>query len=537
MAISTEDIKKLGGGKTAVILGVAAMAVAALVVFFLWNQGPEYHVLFSQLSPEDSGAIIEKLKEKRIPYRVEGSGISVPAEKLYETRMELAGEGLPQGGGIGFEIFDKTSFGVTDFVQKVNYKRALQGELARTISQIKEVESARVHLAMPEKGVFLDEQKRARASIIVKLKPGKSLGPGQVSSIVHLVANSFENLKPEDVTVVDTSGRMWTKGAGGDGAAGLSATQLDYKRTLEKDIETRIQTMLEKTVGANKVVARVSADVETKQIERTEETYDPNSQVIRSEQRNKEKSSGTAMAIGVPGVLSNLPNTNNQNPQVASAPAPPQAQKQDEVINYEISKVTSHVVEPVGSVKRLTVSVLVDGTYETAKAADGKETRKYNPRTEEDITRFTNMVKGAVGFSETRGDLITVVSTPFEVDFTEAAAAASLDAEKAPFVQSFLLPLLPTIIKYLSIALIAFFAIFFIMRPIIKRLTEENAALESIQRTLPNGLEGLHGLPAGQNELAIGAGIAGESLDQLKKAVKENPQQVAMVLKGWIKEK
>src|SRR5574337_323069 len=260
-----EYFKKLGSGRTTVLLGGAALVVAAAVAFLIFNRSPEYHVLYSQLSPEDSGAVIEKLKEKRIPYSVDGAAISVPAEKVYETRMELAGAGLPQGGGVGFEIFDKAGFGVTDFVQKINYKRALQGELARTISQIKEIESARVHLALPEKGVFLEEQKKARASIIVKLKPGKTLSQGQVSSIVHLVANSSDNLRPEDVTVVDTSGRMWTKESDDDASLKLTASQLEYKRGLEKDIESRVQSMLEKAVGAGKVVARVSAEVDTKQ--------------------------------------------------------------------------------------------------------------------------------------------------------------------------------------------------------------------------------------------------------------------------------
>lgn len=527
-----EMFKNLGKGRIAVILGAAAFVVAALIVFALWNQGPEYQVLFANMSPEDSGSVIDKLKEKRIAYKVDGSAISVPADKVYETRMELAGEGLPQGGGIGYEIFDKTSFGVTDFVQKVNYKRALQGELARTISQIKEVESARVHMAMPEKGVFLEEQKKARASVILKLKPGKSLTQGQVSSIVHLVANSTENLRPEDITVVDTSGRMWTKATEDDNALRLSASQLEYKRSLEKDIESRVQTMLEKAVGSDKVVARVSVEVDNKHVERTEEKYDPEGQVVRSEQRNKEKTTGGTYALGIPGVMSNLPDTKNQNPN-ANNSTPAQSQKQDEVINYEISKVTSHVVEPNGGIKRLTIAVLVDGVYETAKDKDGKEVKSYKARTEEDINKFTEMVKGAVGFSKDRGDEITVVSAPFEPEFNEA----ELEMEKEPIIPP---NMMPTLIKYASMVIIALFAIIFLLRPIIKRLTQEKAALEAIQNNLHGALPqgGSMALGEGAAELALGPGSAStDSLDRVKKLVKENPQQVALVLKGWIKEK
>lgn len=520
-----ELINNLGKTK-ALLIGAGALVVSAMVVFLLFNKGPEYNVLFSQLSPEDSGAVIEKLKEMKVPYSVSGTVISVPSEKVYETRMELAGEGLPQGGGVGFEIFDKTSFGVTDFVQKVNYKRALQGELGRTISQIKEVEAARVHLALPEKGVFLDEQKKARASIILKLKSGKSLSQGQVSAIVHLVANSFENLRPEDVAVVDTTGKMWTKGADEEGATHLSASEIEYKRSLERDLETRVQTMIEKTVGVNKVVARVSAEVDTKRIERTEETYNPDGQVVRSEHRNKESTVGGVAALGVPGVLSNLPET--AEGQASRQTAPPRSNRSDEVINYEISKVVSHVVEPVGSIKRLTVAVLVDGNYEAVKDAEGKETRKYNARTEEEIAKYTEMIKGAVGFSQDRGDSISVVSTPFESEIMDT------EFEKPSVAQVYIMPMLPLIIKYASVAVIAVFLILFIIRPVVKRATEEKAALEAIQRSLPQGLG--KGLAAGA-EHALEAGEDMESMTRLKDVVKNNPQQVAMILKSWIKER
>lgn len=521
-----EQIKAFVKEKPMMVFGGAAIAAAIVAVLFLMNQGPEYQTLYTQLSAEDSGAVIEKLKEKRVPYKVDGQAISVPADKVYETRMELAGEGLPQGGGVGFEIFDKTAFGVTDFVQKVNYKRALQGELSRTITQIKEIETARVHLAIPEKGVFLEDKKKARASVIVKLKPGKQLTQGQVSSIVHLVANSADDLKPEDVAVVDTAGRMWTREAGEDSAMMLSATQLEYKRTLEKDYEHRVQSMLEKTVGADKVVARVAADVDTRHVERTEEKYDPDGQVVRSEQRNKETSVGGVAALGVPGVLSNMPET--AQPAKTGAGSPASSNRAGEVINYEISKVTSHVVEPTGALKRLTVSVLVDGTYAPAAAGaagapvDAKGA--YTPRTEEEITRFTEMVKAAVGYDEKRGDVITVVSTPFDPGVPEA----EIVPEKEPIVAP---ELVPVIIKYSTIALIAIFVIVFIVRPLMKRMTSEKLALEEIQKSMPalGGGADIAALEEGKRDI--------DSVERLKRVVRENPQQVAMVLKGWIKER
>lgn len=516
-----EQLKTFAREKPLIIFGGAALAVALVAVVLLMNQGPEYQSLYTQLSPEDSGAVIEKLKEKRVPYRVDGSTISVPADMVYETRMELAGEGLPQGGGVGFEIFDKTAFGVTDFVQKVNYKRALQGELGRTISQIKEIETARVHLALPEKGVFLDDQKKARASVIVKLKAGKQLTQGQVSSIVHLVANSTDNLKPEDVAVVDTAGRMWTREAGEDSAIMLSATQLEYKRSIEKDYEHRVQSMLEKAVGVDKVVARVAAEVDTRHVERTEERYDPDGQVVRSEQKSKESSLGGVGALGVPGVLSNMPETAQANKASMKA-SPPSSVRQNDIVNYEISKVTSHVVEPTGAIKRLTVSVLVDGTYQAASGAEGGS-KSYVPRTEEDLAKFTDMVKAAVGYNETRGDVITVVSTPFE--------QALVDSEIAAEAAQLLPPhLVPVVLKYATIIIITLLLVIFVLRPVLKRLTSEKEALDEIHRSMP--------ALGGGSELALEAGENDfDSVERLKRVVRENPQQVAMVLKGWIKEK
>lgn len=525
-----DEIKAFIGRRPAIALASAAALIAAVVVLILLNRGPEYQTLYTQLSDEDAGSVIERLREKRVPYKVDGGTISVPADSVYETRMELAGEGLPQGGGVGFEIFDKTSFGVTDFVQKVNYKRALQGELARTVAQIKEIESARVHLALPEKGVFLDDQKKARASVIVKLKPGKELGRGQVSSIVHLVANSTDNLRPEDVAVVDTAGRMWTREPG-DEALMLSGSQLEYKRSIERDLEQRLQSMLEKAVGVDKVVARVAAEIDTRHIETTEERFDPDSQVVRSEHRNKEKSIGATVPVGIPGVLSNLPETALDAAQAAAA-APAQTHRQDELINYEISKVTSRVVEPIGSLERLAVSVLVDGTYQAVKDPEGNETSVYSPRTDEELSKFTEMVKAAVGYEESRGDTVIVVSTPFDQS-GELAAAAALGAagEANEFIPAHLVPVL---MKYATAVLITFFILLFAVRPLIKRLTSEAAALADIQKKLPQALMAGGG-GTDLSESAVNSDR--DSVDRLKKTVKENPQQVAMVLKNWIKEK
>src|SRR5262249_4355538 len=286
--------------------------------------------------------------------------------------------------------------GVSDFVQKLNYRRALQGELARTIAQMPEIERARVHLATPERRLFSSDENRARASVVVSLRNGQARAKTQVNGIVHLVSSSVEGLQVRDVTVVDGHGRLLSSAAGSDDAAGLTGSQLEYQRTLEKDIETRIQTMLERIVGVNKAVVRVSSILDFRKIETTEERYDPNSQVVRSEQRGQEKASGVnGVSGGVPGVQSNVPEGASQEPAQTSSSA---NQTKNETVNYEISRTVSRVVESTGSIKQLSVAVLVDGMYEGAKASeDGKPVsdavKKYIARPEEDMKRIEEIVK------------------------------------------------------------------------------------------------------------------------------------------------
>ena len=285
-----------------IILIALAGSIAGLVAVGLWTQQPDMQVLFSNLAPDDAGAIVDKLKDSKVPYETSGGGttILVPSAQVHDLRLELAGQGLPHGGGVGFEIFDRSTLGMSEFVQKLNYRRALQGELARMIAQMPEVERARVHLAMPERRLFATEQDRARASVVLSLRGGQMLAKAQVQGIVHLVSSSVEGLQARDVTVVDGHGQLLSN-ASNDETAGLTGSQLEYQRTVEKDIETRIQSMLERIVGTNKAVVRVSSQLDFRKVETTEERFDPNGQVVRSEQRGQEKATGgNEQSGGVP---------------------------------------------------------------------------------------------------------------------------------------------------------------------------------------------------------------------------------------------
>ena len=501
-----------------IILLALAGSIAGLVAVTLWTQQPDMQVLFANLAVDDASGIIDKLKDAKVPYETANGGttVLVPSAQVHDLRLEMAGQGLPHGGGVGYEIFDRTTMGMSDFVQKLNYRRALQGELARTITQMPEVERARVHLAIPERRLFATEQDRARASVVVSLRASQTLSKAQIQGVVHLVSSSVEGLQARDVTVVDGHGNLLSN-TSSDESAGLSGTQMEYQRTLEKDIETRIQTMLERIVGVNKAVVRVSSVLDFRKIETTEERYDPNGQVVRSEQRGQEKSSGVNGASGgVPGVESNVPGgTEAEGGQTSSN----NNQTKNETVNYEISRTVSRIVEPTGTIKKLSVAVLVDGTYEGGgKAGEGgaDQPKKYVPRSEEEMKRIEEIVKKAMGYSTERQDQVEVVSIQFGLGAEEPAGGveAAPDASKAWMPYG----------RYAVGGVLFFLICFMVVRPLmVVRVQSAPAAGGGETPALPASV--------GQVEAAISGKQPGQILDMAK----NNPANTAVVVKQWLK--
>jgi flagellar M-ring protein FliF len=391
---------------TVAAVGLASMA--AVLGLAWWVQRPLFRPLFTNLSEQDAGAIVEALKAEKVPFELENGGraVLVPAERLYELRLSLAGRGLPEGGGVGFELFDRQTLGQTDFLQRLNYQLALQGELGRTISQLGGVESARVHVAIPERSLFVAEDRRPSASVVVRLAPGRTLSRAQIDGIVHLVASSIEGLQAEGVTVVDEAGRMLTPDRSVRDTTGASSAVLEYQSTVEHQLAERVEGMLAAVVGRDKAIARVAATLDFSRVERTEESWDPDRTAVRSQRTTREETSGPRLTGGTPGVQANL--TNDTNPVEGSAPG---SSRRDESQNYEISKVVSHTVAPVGAVKQLSVAVLIDGTY---SEEGGK--RVFKPRPQEELDRLRELVKNAVGFSEARGDKIEISSVAFQTE-------------------------------------------------------------------------------------------------------------------------
>ncbi|MCX5911553.1 MAG: flagellar basal-body MS-ring/collar protein FliF [Deltaproteobacteria bacterium] len=519
-------------------LAVGIVLLASVATFgslIYWNSTPDYQVLFSNLSQEDAGEMVAKLKEKKIPFELSpgGTSILVPKEKVYDVRLTLTAEGLPKGGGVGFEVFDRTSLGTTDFVQKLNYQRAMQGELARTIKQIKEVEQARVHIVTPKESLFVEEQKKSTASVFLKTRAGLSLSASQVEGIVHLVASAIEGLDPSHITVVDTSGRILSKRNDSSLIGQMTTNQLDYQRNLEEGYKRKVQGMLEEVLGLNKAIARVSADIDFQQVDITEERFDP-SGVVRSEQKNSERSSGNS-GVRAPETKSETPaeqpaarsRARAAAEPAAKAPAPApapfqtnQAERQNEIRNFEISKISKHIKNPVGSVKKLSVAVIVDGSYkEVADAKGGAKTRQFIARPPEEMEKLENIVKTATGYDESRGDQIEVVSMPFSWAVTEEEPKT---APGIPWKEYLLVAYKPVVSLILAVLFI-----FFVVRPLLKR-----------KGYAPGEAPLLPGNPA-PALAAEGAPAlrAGDIREQTLQFAQGNPSKTVGIVKTWLNEK
>ncbi len=481
-------LKGLGAGKLMALIFLLAATVAGIFFMAVWTSTPDFQLLYSGLAPEDAGEIINKLKENKIPYEISlnGKAILVPNEILYETRLSLANEGLPHSSGVGFEIFDQTKLGMTEFVQNVNYQRAVQGELCRTINGFDEVESSRVHIVMPSDSLFIDEQEPPTASVVLKLRHGRRLNEEQVRGIIHLVSAGVSQLEPENVTVLDNFGRLLAGPKDGSSVAQLSSDQLEYQQKAEKELEKRVETMLEKVLGSGKAIPRISCAFDFRRHEKTEEVFNPNGKVVRSEKIQNTISAASEMgAMGVPGVASNIPSegsgTDAPSENLGGRPG---YQKEDKTVNYEIGKVTTHTVDPVGRLERISVAVVVDGTHEMVKNDEGEDEKKYTPRSEEELVKIEEIVKRAVNFDAERGDEIEVVNIPFET--------VKLDEDKEEIVEEGWLTQLEKYrgyLRYLFMSIFLFFLFLFVVKPMVRWLTSSSSGNNEMNRQLPMTVE------------------------------------------------
>ena len=510
-------------------------SVAGIVFVSKWASQPDYAVLFSDLKQVDSATIVEKLKEKQVKYQIRGDGdvIAVsPPEMVHELRLSLAAEGLPKGGTVGFEIFDNTNFGTTSFVEKLKFVRAIQGELERTISSLDSVSSAKVHITQPEKTVFMKNKIPTTASVMLKLNIGNGLSKEQIRGIVNLVSGSVEGLTPENVTIVDSTGKLLTSQDDIKDEFDIDSERLNYQQSLEKAYSNRIEQMLMRVIGPEKVVAKVTAEIDFSSSQREEESYDPSGKVIRSE-KSIEEGVGTSQRGGVPGVVSNL--TRDTNLLAPQGIGEENSNRAEKVKNYEISKSISKSISPKGKLIRLSVAVLVDGTYKViAPATDTTpEQKEFVPLGEDTMQRIESLVKSAVGYDPNRGDVVTVENIPFyETDDNFVKIMEKQESQDLIF---------KAITKAVPIIFILLF-FFVLVKPLIKFLITPTDAEIDLSRLLPSGLEELEQeLEQEKAKVKIPTFEPAVDLDQLEdllaensRLVKENPQQAALLIRYWL---
>lgn len=503
---------------------VLALSIGVFALLIFQARTADYQLLYANLQEKDAASVVSWLKGQRISYELKNGGknIWIPAGMLYETRLELASSGLPSGGGIGFEVFDKQSFALTDFVQKVNYTRALQGELARTITSLDPVEATRVHLALPEKRLFKNQQKKATASIILTLKKENTLDQNQVQGIIHLVAGSVEGLKQEDVTVINSHGKILQGKAKKDEDQRFSVDMLVFQQEIERRMESRAQDLLDKTMGYGQAMVRVTAKLDFAKFEKTEELFDADEPVIRSEQTQSENS-GSSMAGGIPGVESNL--QGNSGGQGGKGPS---SSKSSRTINYEISKTVSKTVNPVGTVNSLSVSVLLADRVIPGEEADSPPTIK--PRSEKELKKIETMISSALGLDAKRGDIINVASMVFMVDSDNQIVAGGMP-------KNLLYEYLP-LVKYGLITLGVLLFYLLLVRPIIKTLktdfTDHNQAVEELEQAVKNMDAAKAAAEVEAQEIL--EELTPDSVISLRNEVMQNHVPTAYIIKNWINE-
>jgi len=531
----------------------AAAAAAIIVAMVLWAKAPDYRVLYNNLSNEDGGAIVTQLTQMNIPYRFEenGGALMVPAEKVHELRLRLAQQGLPKGGAVGFELLDKEKFGISQFSEQVNYQRALEGELSRTIETLGPVKSARIHLAMPKPTLFVREQKSPSASVTLNLQPGRALDEGQISAIVHMVSSSVAGLPPGNVTVVDQSGRLLTRSdaAGRD----LNDAQLKYATEVESRYQQRIEAILGPIVGNGNVHAQVTAQIDFDAREQTEEQYKPNSDpanaAVRSRQSSSSEQLGGQYPGGVPGALSNQPapannapieqpkanaaNGNNANAAANATTAStnnarpvPSNTHHDDTTNYELDRTIRHTKMNVGSVKRLSVAVVVN------YRADGKG--KAVALNEKQLKQIEDLTREAMGYSSDRGDSVNVVNSPF-TQTDETGGDLPFWQQQSFFGQ------MMNAGRWLLVALVAFILYRKLVRPQLVRKQEiaKLATEQAAQQAKARQEEEAYSVSLSKDELEQERKskhrVSAEVMSQRIRDMSENdPRVVALVIRQWM---
>jgi len=505
-----------------ILLFVAGtLMLAGFLSLMLWSSETPYRPIYTGMNEKDASAIVEMLQKEHVPYKLQGGGtVLVPADKVYAMRLKLASQDMIPGSGSGFEIFDRSNeFGVSDFTQKINLQRAQQGELARTIEVLPQVTAARVHLVMPKESAFADHDRKASASVMLQLIGNKRVAKNTVEAIQSLVAASIPELDKSAVTIVDSSGNLLSS-KDDPQAAGEGESMQTYQSQMEKRMESRLTTMLEQVVGAGQVVARVSAKINREYVEQNSKKYNPDEQVLRSQSSTEEnRTSMQSSASGVPGVASNTPGNNAAlagGPAAGAEKAQPsdRASRRDETNNYEISSTTEHRIVPFGSIEKLSVAVIVGGSF----TADSEGVKTFVPRGKSELKGLQTLVRGAIGYDEDRGDTVELQSMPLMDISSMPDAEALQSAENKAFYLE--------IARYSLVGIALFLLAWFLLRPLAKRITSTEGASADAG--------GNSAALAYQPELSEDAHSRLDKMERARQAVSHNPERAGKVLNEWV---
>lgn len=544
--------------KQLVGLATVFLAVVGVVVGSAYYiSTPDYTLLVADMDAETASSVVAKLRAANVDYQMADGGrtVRVDSTRVDEMRLQFASGGLPSAGRIGFEIFDRPAFGTTEFLEHVNYKRAIEGELARTIATLSEIASARVHITMAKDSLFVDQEQPAKASVVLKLRANRPLAAATVRGIAGLMSASVEALRPESVVILDTYGRSLTRSVDGDDAGPASGLQFDRQQQIERDLVAHVVALLEPVVGPGRVRVNVAALLSSDAVEETEERWDP-AAVVRSRQTTTETGSAGGTVGGVAGARANQPpalSTSTANPANAAAGATPAAAAQtstanlplppgrtSETTNFEVGKTTRHTISPHGQLARLSVAVILDDERVTTKGADGAVQVSAKAWEPAGIQRIQGLVAAAVGLDKDRGDQLTVENISFDTPLEEPPPPALGFGQKFMDIAG---QYWPMALRGLAIVMIAGFAIFGVLRPLMRHASTMTAA-----PALPALATGAARLPTvsemeGQieAELDAAAGPGGPKrlpvlTKRMAKLATEEPEQLARVVRGWIAE-
>ncbi|MDR0304014.1 MAG: flagellar M-ring protein FliF [Chitinispirillales bacterium] len=498
----TSDVwRKLSVQQQIIIAALTILMFVGLLWLAIWNgasggssgsAGNGYKKLFSNLPIEELANVTDALSQAGFKYKISNNGTSVDVEEksYYEAKMALAREGLPANRGVGWELFDSKNFGDTDFELKLKARRALEGELTRTIKSIGEVEDARVHLTLPEESLFLEEKKPAKAAIAVKIRANRTLNREQINGIAYLAASSVDGLAINSISIVDFQGRVLSRPADENDAALIGSRNMEMRQDVEKNLEKKVISLFEQVLGSGKVSVKITADLDFNRVESTLEKYNPESRVARSEERNETS-------------VTNAPDGDRTNER--------------SLANYEIDKTVEHIIHEIGTIKRLTAAVMVDGRYSRGE----KGARIYSPRTPEEITSFETMVKNAVGYDLTRGDQVSVINVQFDDESRMFFEHETELSKKDEFWRR--------IINYVALVLIAIIA-FIILRSVAKTLGEAmNPPIPEVEIPNINSEEEVVEVP-------LNVSRSNELLEKVEIMTENDPQSVVRIITDWLNE-